>query len=224
MQTGLIVLFILVNEWQDINNYNYLIYFNRKILILILCAYKQIYLSIVFLTKYIKVQACLLCSIINISWTTHRNICQCISYKWAFSSKCIWKPSKSLMMTVRQHSSSESFNVAIQSKLLGHESALIKYCVICSVISCIYTCFMLHVSFREDSWHVTVCSGGWNSHSSILTAVFHCVCVCVLLIAVWTASMTLLQGWRGSYSANTWQTFSMPASTPFATKPNILSG
>lgn len=37
-------------------------------------------------------------------------------------------------------------------------------------------------------------------------------------------SMVGLQGWRGSYSAKTWHTFSIPASVPFATIPNILEG
>lgn len=51
-----------------------------------------------------------------------------------------------------------------------------------------------------------------------------CQSLCVYCLATesWITSMTLLQGWRGSYSAKTWHTFSMPASTPFATKPNIL--
>lgn len=47
-------------------------------------------------------------------------------------------------------------------------------------------------------------------------------CVYGLATEAWITLMTLLQGWRGSYSAKTWHTFSMPASTPFATKPNIL--
>lgn len=157
MQTGWIVLFILANEWRDISNFNFLIYFYIKILILILCAYKHIhtstYLSIAFLTKYIKVQARLLCSIINISWIIHRNICQCISYKWIFTSKCIWKPSKSLMTTVRQHSSSESFNVAIQTKLLGHESTLIKYLSV--PLFHVFThalCYTCHLKRTPDTW------------------------------------------------------------------------
>lgn len=41
-------------------------------------------------------------------------------------------------------------------------------------------------------------------------------------MAAWIPSMALLQGWRGSYSAKTWHIFSMLASTPLATKPNIL--
>lgn len=61
-----------------------------------------------------------------------------------FLSSAFAKPSKSLMTTVRQQFSSESFNVAIQTKLLCHESKLIKYSSV--LFFDLFTRFMLHLS------------------------------------------------------------------------------
>lgn len=55
-------------------------------------------------------------------------------------------------------------------------------------------------------------------HKATLHVFFH-----VLVIVASIKSTISRQGWRGSYSAKTWHTFSTPASTPLATKPNIFA-
>lgn len=88
-----------------------------------------------------------------------------------------------------------------------------RYSTFSSLTTAVVTLKM--TSILDGLPHKSTVDRQWNMSCQSL-------CVYGLAIESWITSMTLLQGWRGSYSAKMWHTFSMPASTPFATKPNIL--